>query len=222
MLHLLAAAAAVVVSAGWFVALVELWPSTSRPSIGGNTGDSLLELALGYNGLGRVFGGEGDAGGGGFSGNPGGNTMFGGSSGLGRMFGAGFGTEVSWLLPAAIIGLVAVLWFTRRAARTDRTRAALVAWGGWLLVTGLVFSFMSGTVHPYYAVRLAPAIAALVAISGHALWSGRAQTAPRAVLGAMIAVTAVWSFLLLDRTPDWFPAHPSSAGRWRSWPRRAC
>ncbi|WP_432845889.1 glycosyltransferase family 39 protein [Amycolatopsis sp. CA-161197] len=207
LLHLLAAAAAVVVSAGWFVALVELWPAASRPYIGGSTGDSLLELALGYNGLGRIFGGEGNAGGGfGGGGNAGGNTMFGGSSGLGRMFGASFGTEVSWLLPAAIIGLVAGLWFTRRAARTDRTRAALVVWGGWLLVTGLVFSFMSGTIHPYYAVQLAPAIAALVAISGHALSRGRAQTAPRAVLGAMIAVTAVWSFILLDRTPDWFPA----------------
>ncbi|MFF4595681.1 glycosyltransferase family 39 protein [Amycolatopsis sp. NPDC001319] len=207
LLHLLSAAAAVVVSAGWFVALVELWPAASRPYIGGSTGDSLLELALGYNGLGRIFGGEGNAGGGfGGGGNAGGNTMFGGSSGLGRMFGASFGTEVSWLLPAAIISLVAGLWFTRRAARTDRTRAALVVWGGWLLVTGLVFSFMSGTIHPYYAVQLAPAIAALVAISGHALWRGRAQTAPRAVLGAMIAVTAVWSFILLDRTPDWFPA----------------
>ncbi|WIX83259.1 glycosyltransferase family 39 protein [Amycolatopsis carbonis] len=207
LLHLLAAAAAVVVSAGWFVALVELWPAASRPYIGGSTGDSLLELALGYNGLGRIFGGEGNGGGGfGGGGNAGGNTMFGGSSGLGRMFGPSFGTEVSWLLPAAVIGIVAGLWFTRRAARTDRTRAALVVWGGWLVVTGLVFSFMSGTVHPYYAVQLAPAIAALVAISGHALWQGRAQTAPRAVLGAMIAVTAVWSFILLDRTPDWFPA----------------
>ncbi|MFI5610564.1 glycosyltransferase family 39 protein [Amycolatopsis sp. NPDC051903] len=205
LLHLLAAAAGVVVSAGWFVALVEVWPASSRPYIGGSTGDSLLELALGYNGLGRIFGGEGNMGGGGFGGPAGGNTMFGGSSGLGRMFGASFGTEVSWLLPAAIIGLVAGLWFTRRAARTDRTRAALIVWGGWLLVTGLVFSLMGGTVHPYYAVQLAPAIAALVAISGHALWRGRATTGPRATLGAMIAVTAVWDFILLDRTPDWFP-----------------
>jgi 4-amino-4-deoxy-L-arabinose transferase-like glycosyltransferase len=215
LLHLLCAAAAVVVSAGWFVALVEIWPTSSRPYIGGSTGDSLLELALGYNGLGRIFGGDGNrrggfgGGGGGssimFGGSSGLGRMFGGSSGLGRMFGASFGTEVSWLLPAAVIGLVAGLWFTRRAARTDRTRAALIVWGGWLLVTGLVFSFMSGTIHPYYAVQLAPAIAALVAICGHALWRGRANTAPRVTLGAMIAVTAVWDFILLDRTPDWFP-----------------
>ncbi|WP_020661032.1 ArnT family glycosyltransferase [Amycolatopsis benzoatilytica] len=205
-LHLLAAGAAVVLSAGWFVTLVQLWPAASRPYIGGSTGNSLLELALGYNGLGRIFGGQGNGGGGMGGGMGAGNTAFGGSSGLGRMFGASFGTEISWLLPAALIGLAAGLWFTRRAVRTDRTRASLLVWGGWLLVTGLVFSFMSGTVHPYYSVQLAPAIAALVAISGRALWHGRAHLAPRLTLGGMIAATAGWDFVLLDRTPDWLPA----------------
>ncbi len=204
LLHLGGAVVALVVSAGWFIALVELWPASSRPYIGGSEGDSLLELALGYNGLGRIFGGEGNGGTGG--GGMGGNTGFGGSTGLFRMFGASFGTEISWLLPAALIGLVAGLWFTRRAPRTDRTRLALVLWGGWLVVTALVFSFMSGTVHPYYSVALAPAIAGLVAISGRALWQGRANPGPRATLAGMVVATAVWSFILLDRTPDWFPA----------------
>jgi 4-amino-4-deoxy-L-arabinose transferase-like glycosyltransferase len=205
LLHLAGAVVALVVSAGWFIALVDLWPASSRPYIGGSEGNSLLELALGYNGLGRIFGGEGNGGGTG-GGGMGGNTGFGGSTGLFRMFGASFGTEISWLLPAALIGLVAGLWFTRHAPRTDRTRLALVLWGGWLVVTALVFSFMSGTVHPYYAVALAPAIAALVAISGRALWQGRAHAAPRVVLAGMVVTTAVWSFILLDRTPEWFPA----------------
>ncbi|MEV6608168.1 glycosyltransferase family 39 protein [Kutzneria sp. NPDC051319] len=207
--HLGGALLAVIVSAGWYVALVDLWPASSRPYIGGSTGNSLLELALGYNGLGRIFGGSGNGGGGGFGGGGGGagggNLSFGGTAGITRMFGQAFGTEVSWLLPAALLALVAGLWFTRRAPRTDQTRAALILWGGWLLVTGLVFSFMSGTIHPYYSVALAPAIGALIGIGGRQLWRGRAKFSVRAWLSAMIAVTGAWDFVLLSENSTWLP-----------------
>nr|WP_041782122.1 glycosyltransferase family 39 protein [Mycolicibacterium chubuense] len=200
--RLLAGAAAMVAVAGSFLALVSLWPADSRPYIGGSTDNSLLQLALGYNGIQRVTGGEGMPGG-----RPGGgaNLFFGGDPGIGRLFGASFGAEASWLLPAALIGLVAGLWFTRRTARTAAVRASLLLWGGWLLVTGAVFSFMDGTIHPYYTVALAPAIAALVGICVVQLWRGRQYRAPRAVLAAMSAATGVWSFILLDRAPDWHP-----------------
>jgi 4-amino-4-deoxy-L-arabinose transferase-like glycosyltransferase len=201
LLHLLGAGLAVAVSAGWFIVLVALWPADSRPYIGGSTNDSLWELAIGYNGLGRIFGSSG--GGGGMGGN--GNIGFGGETGIGRLFGASMGPEISWLLPAALIGLVAGLWFMRRAPRTDRTRAALIVWGGWTLVTGAVFSFMSGITHPYYTVALAPSIAALVGIAGHGLWRGRAHFPVRMALTAMVAATGVWGFILLDRTPTWMP-----------------
>jgi len=206
--HLAAATGAVIVSSGWYVALVALWPAGSRPYIAGSTDDSVLELALGYNGLGRIFGGDGNPGGGGGmgGGGGGGNIGFGGATGIGRMFGDAFGVEISWLLPAALVGLCAGLWFTRRAPRTDRTRAALLLWGGWLLVTAVVFSFMGGIIHPYYAVALAPAIAATVAIPARELWRGRAHPPARFVLAGMLAVTGVWTFILLDRTADWLPA----------------
>jgi 4-amino-4-deoxy-L-arabinose transferase-like glycosyltransferase len=200
-LHLLGALGAVIVSAGWYVALVELWPASSRPYIGGSTNNSLLELALGYNGLGRLLGGDGNRGGGG----GGGNTGFGGTTGITRMFGETFGTEISWLLPAALIALVGGLWLTRRAPRTDLTRAGFVLWGGWLVVTAAVFSFMSGTIHPYYAVALAPAIAGLVAMGVHLAWRQRASWAGRGTLAAMVLATGVWDYVLLGRTADFVP-----------------
>ncbi|KDN23949.1 glycosyl transferase [Amycolatopsis rifamycinica] len=212
--QLAAAAGALLVSAGWWIVAVALWPVADRPYISGSTDDTVLELAFGYNGLGRIFG-EGRGGGGRTFTPPAGMELptggrgfgggFGGQAGLTRLFGGEFGGEASWLLPAAVIGLVAGLWFTRRAPRTDRTRAALLLWGGWLVVSALVFSYMSGIIHPYYTVALAPGIAATLAIAARELWRGRANFAARAVLAVLLAVTAVWAFLLLSRTPDWQP-----------------
>ena len=105
LVQLLAALGSMIVSAGWFIALVELWPADSRPYIGGSTTNSLLELALGYNGLGRILGGSGN-GGGGFGG---GNAGFGGEAGILRLFTDELGLEISWLLPAALIALVALV-----------------------------------------------------------------------------------------------------------------
>ena len=197
-----------IVSAGWYIALVALWPAESRPYIAGSTDNSLLQLAFGYNGIDRIVG-QGHPGGGPGPGHgPGGgqNLFFGGPSGIGRMFGMSMGTEASWLLPAALIGLVAVLWLTRRAVRTDLLRAAALMWGGWLVVTAAVFSFMDGVIHPYYTVALAPAIAALVGIALAELWRLRAQLAARLVLAVISAGTGLWAFVLLERTPDWLPA----------------
>ncbi len=212
---LLGAGGAMVAAAGWWVAAVELWPAASRPYIGGSTDNSVLGLAFGYNGLGRLFGntaGNGGAragalGGGGLAGGPGGGgTLFGGPTGLDRMFTGDWATEVSWLLPTALLALVVGLWLTRRAPRTDLSRAVLVLFGGWLLVTGLVFSSMQGTAHPYYAVALAPAIAGLVAVTGQLLWQARATWTSRVASAVLLEVSAVWSAHLLATTPTFLPA----------------
>src|SRR5205085_9380287 len=113
--------------------------------------------------------------------------------------------QIGWLLPAALVLLTATLVITRRARRTNRTRAAMLLWGGWLVVTAATFSLGQGIIHPYYSVALAPAIGAVVGIGGALLWSRRADPAARAVLAATVAVTAVCSFALLARTPAWHP-----------------
>lgn len=204
LLHLLAAAAGIAVVAGSYIVLFQLTPASVRPYMAGSETNSFLELTFGYNGLGRITGsGGGMPGGGGPGGN--GNVGFGGTAGITRMFGTSFGGEVSWLLPGALILLAAGLWFTRREARTSKTRAALLLWGGWLVITAGIFSFMSGTVHPYYAVALAPAIAALAGIGSVELWRGRAYWPARIVLAVTVLATSVWSAVLLGRDPAWLP-----------------
>jgi 4-amino-4-deoxy-L-arabinose transferase-like glycosyltransferase len=201
---LLAGFAAMIVAGGWWVAIVALLPASSRPFIDGSPDNNIFNLIFGYNGFQRLFGGGGP-GGGGPGGGGGGGANFSGTTGTLRLFNDLMGGQASWLLPAALIALVAGLWLTRRAPRTDRSRAALLLWGGWLLVTAAVFSYSSGIIHTYYSVALAPAIAALVAIGGVQLWQRRESLTARLTGAAAVAVTGGWSFALLDRTPSWQP-----------------
>ncbi|WP_163513331.1 glycosyltransferase family 39 protein [Fodinicola acaciae] len=195
--QLLLAGVAMVVSAGWWIAIVELWPSSSRPYVGGSQTNSVLELTLGYNGFGRITGNE-----------TGGLGNLNQDAGIFRLFGSEMGSQISWLLPAALLMIVALLWLSGKSPRTDRTRAAVLLWGGWLLVTGLVFSLSQGIIHPYYTVALAPAIAALVGIGVVLFWRQREQLDARLILAVTVAATAVWSFVLLSQA-DWLP--------WLAW-----
>ena len=194
------AAGTMVVAAGWWVAIVLLTPAADRPYIGGSQNNSILNLIFGYNGFGRLTGNEtGSVGGTGAGG-----SMW-GPTGLDRLFNASFGGQVSWLLPAALILLVAGLGFTLTRARTDRTRAAFLLWGGSLVVTVLVFSLAAGIIHPYYTVALAPSLGALVGIGTVMLWRERTRTWARLVLATAVATTSVWSAILLERSPAFAP-----------------
>ena len=221
-LHLLVGGISVLVSAGWWLMAVVLTPAADRPYIGGSQNNSIWNLMFGYNGFGRLTGNETGSVGGGAAGTAG----RWGPTGLTRLFGAEMGTQASWLLPAALLLLVVGLVVTRRAVRTNRTRAGLLLWGGWLLVAGLSFSLGQGIIHPYYTVALAPAIGGLVGAGGSLMWANRDRWLARAALAVGLAGTGVWAYILLDRTPTWLPwlrvvvlvAGLLSAGAIAAWP----
>jgi hypothetical protein len=183
---------------------VELMPASARPYIGGSQTNSVLDLAFGYNGFGRITGDEVGSVGGGRGGPAGGGVGMWGETGLTRMFNADNGGQVSWLLPAALVLLGAGLVLARRAVRTDRTRAGFILWGGWLLGTGLTFSLMAGIFHAYYDVALAPAIGALVGMGVSLLWR-RGDRPAMLTLAAVLALTAIWASVLLGRSADFLP-----------------
>ncbi|WP_409371055.1 glycosyltransferase family 39 protein [Mycolicibacterium bacteremicum] len=194
LVRLVGGLAALVVSGGWYLVLVEVWPTADRPYIGGSQHNSIVELALGYNGVSRLTGAQA----GGL-----GNLNF--DAGWDRLFGTGMGAEIAWLLPAALIGAVAGFVIRGRADRTDPARAALILWGGWLVVTAAVFSFANGIVHSYYTIALAPAVAACAAIGADLLWRHRTAQWCALTLAAIVSATAGLAFVLLARRPDWLP-----------------
>jgi 4-amino-4-deoxy-L-arabinose transferase-like glycosyltransferase len=189
--QLLAAAGSLVAAAGWWVLVLELTPASSRPWVGGSALNSPLDLAFGYNGLGRLTGDESGAG-----------VSVHGRASPWRLLGSA-ADQFGWLLPGAVIGLVAGLVLRRGLPRTDPVRAALVLWGGWVLPTALVFSVMQGTWHPYYTVELAPAVAALTALGATLLWR-RHTAATLGVLAVGSLMTTAWGVSLVDRrlAPD--------------------
>lgn len=194
------------VSSLWWMVLVDLWPRP-KPFIGGSTDGSAFDLIVGYNGLGRVVGQSvgpgGDAPQGPMPGPAAMAGIFGGEPGPLRLANPMLATQIGWLLPLCLLVPAFVAWRAVRSRHPMRPadRAGWVLWGGWLLLAGIVFSLARGIFHPYYTTMLAPAVAALAG-AGLELFrrEQRSGTGPSRYLFALaVAVTAVWSVVLLTR-----------------------
>lgn len=197
----LAAVTTLVVSLSWPL-LVSV--SGGRPYIGSTADDSIWGLIFGYNGFGRVLGTDTSPLG--ALGNAMGSRS-GGAPGPLRLFGAEVGGQIGWLLPVALVSVLAAagIWVRSRAG-TRFQAAGWLLWGGWLAGYGLVFSFASGIFHAYYTCALAPAVAACAAAGLVTCWRWyRAGNRAGLLLPAAMAGTALLAFLLLARTPDWLP-----------------
>jgi 4-amino-4-deoxy-L-arabinose transferase-like glycosyltransferase len=235
------------VASGSWMLVVDAWPKSDRPFIGGSTNNTVEDLALGYNGLGRV---EGENGGGGFGGGarPGGNFPIpqqnrnfpglggiqnggtantnnggnnanrgnfggpaGGPNGAGgiiagepsifRMFDSANGAQIAWFLPFALIGGVIALW---RWRAEPVKRAAVVAFLGWVVLFGGVFSYTQGIYHSYYTSAMAPGIGAIAGISTVAVTDLiRKHWAWIIGLAAMIGSTLYAQLLVSGRYTDY-------------------
>ena len=181
----LAASAAVLaaVSLSWSL-VVEVTPVTRRPYVGGSRTNSALDLALGYNGLERIFwktGRSRTVQDGGFApwqavanlatsaAGPEEWAGFDGTPGPLRFAGPVMAGQITWLFPLAFVGTIAIaacLPWRRPAA------AALVLWTGWLITHGIVFSFARGVLHDHYTAAMGPPVAALAGAGAIALWEG--------------------------------------------------
>jgi 4-amino-4-deoxy-L-arabinose transferase-like glycosyltransferase len=179
--HLLLAAIPLAVVSGAWIAAVQLTPAADRPYVGSTSDNSALSLALGYNGLGRVFG---QTGGTSFGGGGGGGA-FSGSPGFFRLINDALGDQGGWLLPLVIVGGVSAFLFAWRSRRAQL--GPLVMLAGWFAAAAVVFSYSSGIVHTYYLSALAPAASALVGIGTVSL----ARNAKRGGLWTALPLSAV-------------------------------
>jgi 4-amino-4-deoxy-L-arabinose transferase-like glycosyltransferase len=81
-----------------------------------------------------------------------------------RLFRSALNAQGAWLLPFALLGLIALGLMTFAGARVRRNPrlATLIVFGGWMLVEAAILSFSKGIVHPYYVSALGPGAAVMV------------------------------------------------------------
>jgi 4-amino-4-deoxy-L-arabinose transferase-like glycosyltransferase len=135
-------------------------------------------------------------------------TTFGNRTGFHRLFTGEMSNEIGWLLLAVLFVLAFGIYSAIRRSLSRDESAALTLWGGWFVVTGLVLSYMGGTVHPYYTVALGPPVAALIGLGGAWAWRRRTRWDGRCALAALVLLAAAPSASLL---------HHNHLGR--QWPR---
>ena len=177
------------VSLAWMV-FVSLWPASHRPYVDGSSNNSIFHQVFVYNGFGRID-----------QASPNqlltkaiGLTLGSTQPGWDRLLNGVDGHDTAWLIPAALVALVACVLASRRGDQL--IRAATAMWGTWLVVLLIVFS-ASTTINPYYLAALSPAIASLLGMGVALAWEHRAEPAARRVVAATVAVTCAYAIWLL-------------------------
>jgi 4-amino-4-deoxy-L-arabinose transferase-like glycosyltransferase len=151
---------------------------------------------------------------------------FGGPVGAMRVFHSGLGGQGGWMLPFALLGLLAlalsVLWPARGSTpaeaepdssrlqriRRDPRTAGLFVFGGWFLAEAFILDFSKGIVHPYYVSALGPGTAAMIGAGAVAFARfGRGRDWRVVLLPLAVAATVAVQLVLLRREhyAHWLP-----------------
>ncbi|MFC5450755.1 glycosyltransferase family 39 protein [Paenibacillus aestuarii] len=109
-------------------------------------------------------------GGPGQDGRNGGGAFNTGTPGPLRLFQSSLSGQISWLLPFALIGTLALLLSIRRKKALTAKQFEALFWLAWLLPAAAFFS-VAGFFHQYYLIMLAAPIAALAGAGWTELWS---------------------------------------------------
>lgn len=126
-----------------------------------------------------------------------------------RLFESGLADQGAWLLPFALIGLLALALqaFSGERARRNRRLATTIVFGGWLLVEVAILSFSKGIVHPYYVSAMGPGLAAMLGGGAVALASfARRRHWGLVLLPCAVAATIVAQLSILHQQQymGWF------------------
>jgi 4-amino-4-deoxy-L-arabinose transferase-like glycosyltransferase len=188
LIHLgLATVVIVAASLPWVVA-VDLTPPEQRPYVGSSSFNTVTDLTVGWNGVGRIVGSDEGV----------------GEPGPLRLLNPQLGGQIAWLIPLAIVGLAVASWQRRLSlSLLNRQQQALVLWGTWFM-TLVVFFSVAGDWDPYYLAMLAPAVAALVGAGGVALWDDyRSRGWRRWLLPLTLVGVASLQFYIISLYPYW-------------------
>jgi 4-amino-4-deoxy-L-arabinose transferase-like glycosyltransferase len=197
-----------VISFSWALA-VDLTPASLRPRVGSTRDNSVVSLALGYNGLQRLLGARGMTPP--SSQQPPPNQPAPPDRNVGaveplplfNLFTEPLASQGSWFLPLALFGMIALVKFRHPRPQSDQELQGLILWGMWLLVMGIFFS-VAQFFHEYYLAVMAPSIAALCGIGLVRMWQDYHHSGWRAwLLPLAIIATAIEQVFILTAYPEW-------------------
>ncbi len=126
-----------------------------------------------------------------------------GASGPFRLFSVSYGGQIAWLLPFALLAILALAWQRRFRFQTDHQHLALVLWGMWLLTMATFFT-LDANFHQYYMTEMAPGLSALVGIGLVIMWKDYRSGEWRGwLLPLALIVTATAQIYMLTSYPAW-------------------